>query len=88
MTSMQAAAPVHPHQCDDFLRGLAVELERHSVVGPRLVHRLATDLQRKYVVETRTQTEVAGAPRHLTPRQRPPDDQRAFIGASEALSHS
>jgi hypothetical protein len=44
--------PIHPLQRDDFLRTLAVELERHSV-GPGLVHRLAADLQRKFVRGTR-----------------------------------
>jgi hypothetical protein len=31
---MQAAAPIHPLQRDAFLKALAVELERHPVVGP------------------------------------------------------
>ena len=35
-----AAAPIHPMQRDAFLKALAVELERHPVVGPGLVHRL------------------------------------------------
>jgi hypothetical protein len=43
------------------LKALAKELERHPVVGPGLVHRLAADLQRKYVVEA--QAEIAGAAR-------------------------
>jgi hypothetical protein len=48
---MQAAGPIHPRQRDDFMRTLSAELERYSVVGPGLVHRLAADLQRKYVID-------------------------------------
>ena len=29
-----AAAPIHPLQRDAFLKALALELERHPVVGP------------------------------------------------------
>jgi hypothetical protein len=64
---MQAAGP--PRQRDDFLRTLAAELERHSIVGPGLVHRLAADLQRKYVVEARREADSAERPRHLRARQ-------------------
>jgi hypothetical protein len=46
-----AAAPIHLHQCDAFLKASAAELERHPVVGPGVVHRCAADLQRRYVVE-------------------------------------
>ena len=59
---MQAAGPIHPQQRDDFLRSLAAELRHHPVVGPGLVHRLAADLQRGYVVEARREAEIAGAP--------------------------
>jgi hypothetical protein len=59
-----AAAPIHPLQRGAFLQALAVELERHPVVGPGLVHRLAADLQRRFVVEARTETRLGG-PRHL-----------------------
>ena len=31
---MQVAGPIHPQQRDAFLKALAVELERHPVVGP------------------------------------------------------
>ena len=41
-----AAAPIHPLQRDAFLKALAVELERHPVVGPGLVHRVAAELQK------------------------------------------
>jgi hypothetical protein len=66
---LQAAAPIHPMQRDDFLQALAGELERHPVIGAGVVHRCAADLQRRYVVEARKEAEIAGAPRHLTPRQ-------------------
>jgi hypothetical protein len=64
-----AAAPIHPLQRDDFLRALAGELERHPVVGPGLVHRLAADLQRQFVVQARTEADSAGAPQHHRARQ-------------------
>jgi hypothetical protein len=60
-----AAAPIRPHQRDDFLRSLAVELARHPVIGPALVHRCAAELQRRFVVEARHETSLAAAPRHL-----------------------
>jgi hypothetical protein len=46
-----AAAPIHPAQRHDFLKALATELERHPVVGPGLVHRLAADLQKTFAIE-------------------------------------
>jgi hypothetical protein len=45
-----AAAPIHPNQRDAFLKALAEELGKHPIVGPGLVHRLAGDLQRRYVI--------------------------------------
>jgi hypothetical protein len=33
---MQAAGPVHRLQRDAFLKALAIELERHPIVGPAL----------------------------------------------------
>ena len=51
---MQAAAPIHPHQRDAFLKALAGELERHPVVGPGVVHRCAAQLQRTFVVADHT----------------------------------
>jgi hypothetical protein len=48
---------------------LAKELERHPVVGRGLVHRLAADLQRQFVVQARAEAATAAAPRHLPPRQ-------------------
>jgi hypothetical protein len=61
---MAAAEPIHPQQRGDFLQALAVELERQPVVGPGLVHRLAADLQRRYVVEARQEaTAMSPKPR-------------------------
>jgi hypothetical protein len=60
-----AAAPVHRLQRDAFLQALAEELEKHPVVGPGLVHRLAADLQRRFGVEGHSET----GPRHLQSRQ-------------------
>jgi hypothetical protein len=62
-----AAAPIHPLQRGAFLEALAKELERHPVVGTGLVHRLAADLQRQFVVQARA-AATAAAPRHLPPR--------------------
>ena len=45
-----AAAPIHPRQRDAFLKALAEELERHPVVDPDLMHRLAGELRRRYVI--------------------------------------
>jgi hypothetical protein len=68
--AVQAAArPIHPLQRDDFLRSLAAELAQHPVIGPGLVHRLAADLQRRFMVEARAETSLASAPRHLTARE-------------------
>jgi hypothetical protein len=64
---MQAAAPILPGERDAFLRALAAELERHPVVGLGLVHRCAAELQRKFVVQARTEADSV-APRHLMPR--------------------
>jgi hypothetical protein len=44
------AAPIHPLQRSAFLQALAKELELHPIVGPGLVHRLASDVQRRYVI--------------------------------------
>lgn len=39
-----AAAPIHRLQRDAFLKALAAELERHPVIGPGLVHRVAAEI--------------------------------------------
>jgi hypothetical protein len=64
-----AAAPIHPLQRDAFLKALAVELERHPVVGPGLVHRLAAELQKTFVVAAHAETSHSAEPRHLRARQ-------------------
>jgi hypothetical protein len=51
-----AAAPIHPLQRDAFLKALAVELERHPVVGPGIVHRCAAALQKTFVVAAHSET--------------------------------
>jgi hypothetical protein len=63
-----AAASIHPLQRGVFLQALAKELERHPVVGPGLVHRLAAELKRRYIVSAHLERSVASAPRHR-PRQ-------------------
>jgi hypothetical protein len=61
-----AAAPIHPLQRDAFLKALAVELGRHPVVGPGLVHRVAAELQKTFGVvahsETFARPRAEGAP--------------------------
>jgi len=47
-----------------FLQAPADELGRHPTLGPGLVHRVAVDLQRRYVVEARAET-AGNEPRHL-----------------------
>ena len=54
-----AAAPIHPSQRDAFLKALAVELERHPVVGPGLVHRVAAELQKTFAVTGHIETALA-----------------------------
>ena len=56
-----AAAPIHPLQRDAFLKALAVELERHPVVGPGLVHRVAAELQKTFGVVAHSETLLAPA---------------------------
>jgi hypothetical protein len=50
------------------LKALAVELERHPVVGPGPVHRLAAELQRRYVIAPERGTSGA-EPREQLARQ-------------------
>jgi hypothetical protein len=64
-----AAAPIHPNQRHAFLQALAAELEKHAVVGPGLVHRLAAEVQRRYVIEAQRETSRCAGPRHLQARQ-------------------
>jgi hypothetical protein len=55
----QAAAPIHPLQRGAFLKALAVELERHPVIGPGLVHRCAAELQKTFGVTAHSETLLA-----------------------------
>jgi hypothetical protein len=64
-----AAAPIHPLQRDAFLKALAVELERHPVVGPGVVHRAAAVLQKTFVVAAHSETSHSAEPRHLRARR-------------------
>jgi hypothetical protein len=63
ITVQAAAAPIHPLQRDAFLKALAVELERHPVVGPGLVHRVAAELQKTFGVVAHSETLLAPAQR-------------------------
>jgi hypothetical protein len=60
-----AAAPIRPLQRDAFLKALAVELERHPVVGPGLVHRVAAELQKTFGVAAHSETLFAPAEQAL-----------------------
>ena len=85
----RAAAPVHPMQRGDFLKALATELERHPVVGPGLVHRLAADLQRRYVIapERETSPEPPSAEGALGRRLSLSDAEYAAVQAAAAPVH-
>jgi hypothetical protein len=48
---------------------LAKELELHPIVGPGLVHRLAADIQRRYVIAPERQTSAAAEPCEQLARQ-------------------
>ena len=41
-----------------FLKAMAVELERHRVIGPGLVHRCVADLQRTFLVTGHIETAL------------------------------
>jgi hypothetical protein len=45
---MRAAQPLRASDRDQFLRALAFELEKHTDIGPGLVHRVIRDLQKRY----------------------------------------
>ena len=66
---MAAASPVHPSQRDEFLRTLADEIVQQPAIGVGLVHRLAADLQRRYIVEARDEAAARDVPRHFRQRQ-------------------
>jgi hypothetical protein len=43
------STPVAHELRDPFLRALALELEKHPVIGPGLINRLGRELQREFV---------------------------------------
>jgi hypothetical protein len=45
---MQAAQPIAAADRDAFLKDIAVELGRHEVVGPGLLHRIISEVQQRY----------------------------------------
>ena len=46
---MQAAKPLPVSDRDAFLRDVAAELGQHEVVGPGLLHRVISEVQRRYI---------------------------------------
>jgi hypothetical protein len=49
-----AAAPIAPSERPQFLAELAAELEHCPVLGPGVVHRCTSALQRKHMVEAKS----------------------------------
>jgi hypothetical protein len=45
---IQAAKPIAPPERDAFLKDIAAELGRYEVVGPGLLHRIISEVQRRY----------------------------------------
>ena len=52
---MQAAKPLPISERNAFLNDIAAELGRYEVVGPGLLHRIVTEVQRRYIT-TRERT--------------------------------
>ena len=46
---MEAAKPLAVQNRDGFLRDVAAELSQHEVVGPGLLHRIISEVQRRYI---------------------------------------
>ena len=46
---MQAAKPVPAPDRDAFLKDIAAELGQHEVVGPGFLHRVISEVQRRYI---------------------------------------
>ena len=46
---MQAAKPVPAPDRDAFLKDVAAELGQHEVVGPGFLHRVISEVQRRYI---------------------------------------
>ena len=54
---MQAAKPVAESDRDALLKDIAAELSQHEVIGPGLLHRIISEVQRRYdVVDQRRLT--------------------------------
>ena len=45
---MPAAKPIAPPERDAFLKDIGAELGRYEVVGPGLLHRIISEVQRRY----------------------------------------
>jgi len=45
---MTAARPLDPHQRDGFLEEVASALATCGVIGPGVVHRICSEIQRRY----------------------------------------
>ena len=50
---LQAAEPIAPPELDAFLMYIAVELGRHEVVGPGLLHRIISEVLQRYDIADR-----------------------------------
>jgi hypothetical protein len=46
---MQAARPIPAPDRDAFLKDIAAELGKHEVIGPGLLHRIISEVQRRYI---------------------------------------
>src|SRR3954463_562583 len=53
---MQAAKPVAEPARDAMLKDIAAELGQHQVVGPGLLHRIISEVQRRYDVADQRRT--------------------------------
>ena len=53
---MQAAKPLPVSDRDAFLRDVAAELGRHEVLGPGLLHRIMSEVQRQYIAPRKRAT--------------------------------
>jgi hypothetical protein len=51
---MQAAKPVAESARDAMLKDIAAELGQHEVVGPGLLHRIISEVQRRFADQRRT----------------------------------
>jgi hypothetical protein len=56
---MEAARPVASPERDAFLNDIAAELGQHEVIGPGLLHRIISEVQRRYdIADQRRSTGV------------------------------